>query len=273
MPAPTFRDFEREVHDRLAVTYHRAFSPVTRHAIAPLLAAVAPLEAQRLLDVATGPGNLAAAAAAQGAQVTGLDLSPRMLDVARGLHPAVTFREGDAEHLPFDGGSFDAIVSAFGVGHFPDTALALADWMRVLVPGGRIAVSWWDDPVRSRVNGVFFEAFGALGLSLPAAIPAGPSAFRYSTPEALTDLMQGAGLEEVVVRTHTATHRLADTEALWDLAVSSYARIGAVIESLDDAGRTALFAAVDERLVPYRVPEGLDIPVAFHVASGVKLPG
>jgi SAM-dependent methyltransferase len=270
MSAPTFRDFEREVHDRLAVTYHRAFSPVTRHAIAPLLAAVAPLAARRLLDVATGPGNLAAAAAAHGAHATGLDLSPRMLDVARGLHPDVAFREGDAEHLPFDDGTFDAIVSAFGVGHFPDTAAALTDWMRVLVPGGRIAVSWWDDPARSRVNGVFFEAFGALGVSLPAAIPAGPSAFRYSTPEALTGLLQGAGLAEVVVRTHTATHRMADTAALWDLAVSSYARIGAVIESLDDAGRAALFAAVDERLVPYRVSGGLDIPVAFHVAQGVK---
>lgn len=270
MPAATFRDFERDVHDRLAVTYHQAFSPVTRHAIAPLLAAVAPLAGHRLLDVATGPGNLAAAAAAQGAQATGLDLSPRMLDVARGLHPGVTFREGDAEQLPFGDGTFDAIVSAFGVGHFPDAAVALAEWRRVLAPGGRIAVSWWDDPARARVNGVFFEAFGALGLSLPAAIPAGPSALRYATPAALTTLLRDAGLADVSVGTHTATHRLADTAALWHLAVSSYARIGAVIESLDDAGRAALFAAVDERLVPYRGPDGLDIPVAFHVARGVK---
>jgi len=270
MPADTFRDFERDIHDRLAASYHRAFSPVTRHAIAPLLDAVAPLAAQRLLDVAAGPGNLAAAAAARGAHATGLDLSPRMLDVARGLHPIVAFREGDAEHLPFDDGDFDAIVSAFGVGHFSDATVALADWRRVLAPGGRIAVSWWDDPSRARLNGVFFEAFVALGLTLPAAIPAGPSAFRYSTPEALTTLLRGAGLAEVVVRTHSATHRLADTAALRQLAVASYARIGAVIESLDDAGRAALFAAVDERLVPYRGPDGLDIPVAFHVAQGIK---
>jgi len=270
MTAATFRDFERDVHNRLAVTYHRAFSPVTRHAIAPLIAAVAPLAGRRLLDVATGPGHLAAAAALQGAHSTGLDLSPRMLEVARGLHPTVTYLEGDAEHLPFDDDTFDAIVSAFGVGHFPDATVALADWVRVLIPGGRIAVSWWDDPARARVNGVFFESFVALGLTLPAAIPAGPSAFRYSTPEALATLLREAGLADIAVGTHTATHRLADTEALWDLAVSSYARIGAVIESLDDAARASLFAAVDERLVPYRGPDGLDIPMAFHVAHGAK---
>lgn len=268
-----FREFERAIHDQLAESYHHAFSPVTRHAIAPLLAAVAPLDGRRLLDVACGPGHVAAAAADAGALATGLDLSPRMVAVARRLHPLPDFREGDAEHLPFDDASFDGVVSAFGIGHFPRAEAALADWARVLVPGGRVAVSWWDDAARSRVNGVFFDAIVALGLPMPAAIPAGPPAFRYSSPEALAALLRDAGFVDVAVETHTATHRLPDVEALWQLARASFARVGAVIESLDDTGRAALLEAVTERVAPYRVDDSLEIPVAFHVASGVRRHG
>ncbi len=106
---------------------------------------VAPQE--RVLDVACGTGNVALAAARLGASVTGLDFAPNLLAQAReraqaaGL--AVRFDEGDAEALPYADGSFDLVVSAFGVMFAPRPELAAAELLRVCRPGGRIALLSW----------------------------------------------------------------------------------------------------------------------------------
>lgn len=265
-----FRAFEQRIHDRLAESYHRHFSAVTAHAIGPLLGAAGPLSGRRLLDIASGPGALVGAALAAGARATGLDLSPRMVALASRLHPAASFREGDAESLPFDDGTFDVVTSAFGVGHFPEASKAAAEWRRVLAPGGRVAIAWWDQPERACVNGIFFSAVQALGLSLPAAVPAGPPAFRYSSPDALRALLEDAGFASVAVETHVANHVLPDEAALWDLARGSLARIGALIESLDGDGRATLAAEVSSRLAPWRRDGVIALPAAFLVASGAR---
>ena len=94
------RAFERQGHDALAATYHEFFTPVTAIAIEPLLHAVSLRPGTQLLDVAAGPGALAAAAANRGAHAVGVDLSSRMIELARQLHPGIEFREADVEHLP-----------------------------------------------------------------------------------------------------------------------------------------------------------------------------
>ncbi|GAA3446386.1 class I SAM-dependent methyltransferase [Planomonospora venezuelensis] len=102
---------------------------------------------ERLLDVATGTGNLALAAARRAAAVTALDLVPDLLGHARrradaeGL--AVAFHEGDAEDLPFPDSSFDVVTSAFGVMFARNQERAAAELMRVCRPGGRIGLATW----------------------------------------------------------------------------------------------------------------------------------
>lgn len=99
------------------------------------------------LDVATGTGNVALPAAAAGAKVTGLDLTPKLLEVARARAAEaglpIEFIEGDAEQLPFADGSFDRVSSCFGVIFAPRHPLAAAELVRVARPGGRIAVTAW----------------------------------------------------------------------------------------------------------------------------------
>lgn len=73
--------------------------------------------------------------------VVGIDLSPRMLDVARAADPAIEFQEADIATLPFPDGSFDAVVCNFGLGHFPRPKAALAECVRVLAPGGMLALT------------------------------------------------------------------------------------------------------------------------------------
>ena len=176
-----FRNFERATHDRLAESYHDAFSTVTDRAIEPLLTAAHVGDGTRLLDVATGPGTLAAKAADRGGRVIGIDIAPAMIALARTLHPHLDFREGSAEDLPFAPSSFDSVVSGFGVGHFSKPERVLAEFARVLIPKGRVALSWWDGFGKNRIKRNFFEAINELGISAPSALPAGPAVDRFRT--------------------------------------------------------------------------------------------
>ena len=96
-----------------------------------------------VLDLACGTGELALAIAKKkGVQVTGLDLSEGMLEVARGRTEghSITLIHGDAQHLPLADGSFDATTIAFGIRNVPDVPAALAEMHRVLRPGGRTLI-------------------------------------------------------------------------------------------------------------------------------------
>ena len=230
MDTEAFRDFERAAHDRVAGGYHDFFEPVTGGAIPTLLDAAAVRAGSRVLDVATGPGAVAAAAAARGAStVVGVDLSPRMVALAASLHPEVEFREADAEARPFDAGAFDSVVGNFGVGHFPRPKRAVAEVTRVLARGGRAALSWWQLPARNRVNGVFFDALSRAEAPPPPGLSAGPAVFRFSGEAELLALLTAAGLEDVAAREVTWVHAVPSAEAWWQGGLGSLARASASI--------------------------------------------
>lgn len=91
----------------------------------------------KILDVATGTGDLAAAMSKiPGSRVTGFDLSPEMLAIARKKYPSIEFMEGYAEKLPFADGSFNAVSAGFGVRNFENLEQGMREFHRVLVPGG-----------------------------------------------------------------------------------------------------------------------------------------
>jgi SAM-dependent methyltransferase len=102
---------------------------------------------QRVLDLACGTGVVAVTAARAGARVTGLDLTPELLAVARDnartAAVEIDWHEGDVEALPFDDASFDVVVSQFGHIFAPRPDVAVSQMLRVLKPGGTIAFSTW----------------------------------------------------------------------------------------------------------------------------------
>jgi|SRR5450631_2018014 len=103
---------------------------------------------EKVLDVATGTGNLAVPLARKGAAVTGVDIAPNLLVQARERAAAenlsITYDEGDAEQLPYDAASFQAVVTMFGAQFAPRPELVASEFGRVLAPGGLLAMANWD---------------------------------------------------------------------------------------------------------------------------------
>jgi SAM-dependent methyltransferase len=114
-----------------------------------------------VLDVATGTGNAALAAARRGAEVTAMDLTPELLEIARGRAAEegmeIAFGEGNAEELPYDDEEFDVVTSVFGAMFAPKQAATAAELLRVTRPGGTIAVTAWTP---AGLNGQMFVAMG-----------------------------------------------------------------------------------------------------------------
>jgi SAM-dependent methyltransferase len=115
----------------------------------------------RALDVACGTGNTALPLARSGCVVTGVDIAPNLLEQARTRaaeeNLAIQFHEGDAEALPYADASFDAVVTMFGAMFAPRPALVAAEFARVLVPGGRLAMANWDP---AGFTGLMFKVAG-----------------------------------------------------------------------------------------------------------------
>jgi len=177
-----------------------------------VIGAAAPAAGERLLDVACGTGNASALAAAGGARVTGVDLAERLLDVARDRVPEATFVTGDAAALPFDDDAFDVAVSVFGVIFAQPGAAAAAELLRVVRPGGRVALTAW------RPEGPIFEAG-----KLMRAAGGAPSAPQHA-PVAWHD---PAELERIFGRPVAVERRVlaftaASPEAWWDEQVDHH---------------------------------------------------
>jgi SAM-dependent methyltransferase len=164
---------------------------------------------ERVLDVGCGTGNAALAARRAGARVTGLDASPRLLDVARERVPDGEFIHGDAGRLPFADGQFDAAVSVFGVIFARPGETAAAEIARVVRPGGRLAITTW--PPR----GPMFAAVALLRQALSRVHPPdGPPPTNWGDPAAIETLLGRYGDLEVAER--HLPHENALPEEIWD---------------------------------------------------------
>jgi SAM-dependent methyltransferase len=147
---------------------------------------------EHLLDVATGSGNAAIAAARRGLSVVGIDYVPSLLDRARlrtsaeGL--SVEYLDGDAEAIPFDGGAFDVVSSVFGAMFAPDQEQTARELVRVTRPGGRIGL------VTHHPDGFIGHVFKTIGRHVPP--PAGlASPLRWGTEDGLRELFGDAVAE------------------------------------------------------------------------------
>jgi SAM-dependent methyltransferase len=182
--------------------------------VEPLLAAASVGVGTRVLDVATGPGWVAAQAAERGASVVGVDVAEAMIARARSAHPQLDFRRADAHELPFPDASFDAVVGNFAIMHLSRHERAVAQWARVLRPGGRLALTAWAHPSEHRLVGVFLDAVAEARAMPPADLPPGRDFFRFSDDEELAAVLRQQDLASPVVTGITFMHRFGNAR-LW----------------------------------------------------------
>jgi ubiquinone/menaquinone biosynthesis C-methylase UbiE len=190
----------------------------------------------RVLDVATGSGNAAIAAARLGCTVVGIDYVPALLErgrrraAAEGL--AVELIEADAESLPFADASFDAVTSVFGAMFAPDHARAAAELVRVCRPGGTIALASWTP------DGFIGELFRTMAAHVPP--PAGlQSPMLWGTEAHLRELF-GEKIASLEVTERTFTFRFPSAEHFVTFFRLWYGPTAKAFAALDGAARNAL---------------------------------
>jgi SAM-dependent methyltransferase len=202
------------------------------------LAEIAP--GHEVLDVAAGSGVLALAAAPGAARVVAVDFAPKMIELltahaARAGHGNVAAHVMDGQRLELPDGSFDRVLSNFGVIFFPDRVKGFAEIHRVLRPGGRAVVSAWSGPAR-------FEAFGLFASALQQAVPdlprppQPPALLSLADPGKLAAEMRAGGFADVRVESITGYFEAPSAALLWERAGVTAPPIVAVLKRIGPEG-------------------------------------
>ncbi len=269
-PNTSFREFEhRGWSDQdLTTGYHDHLSPVTRQVIGTLLEAAAVRHGVRVVDVATGAGY-AAAAAERGAVAVGIDFSASQLALARQHNPGVEFRDGDAGALPFPDASFDAVISNFGMPHFPDPDAFLHEALRVLRRGGRIAFSTWAPPQECVGFGIIYGAVQARGRT-DVPLPRGPDFFLFSDPDQCERSLRAAGFQSVAITKVPQVWRLSSPDRLLEAILKGTVRASALLQAQAPEALEAIRAEVREAAAAYAHEGGIALMMPAVVASAEK---
>ena len=266
MDTNAFHDFERAGWERAAEFYGDAFGVVTAQSAEAMLDAANVRPGARVLDVACGPGYVAAAAVGRGAGVTGLDFSAAMIAEAARRHPSIAFREGDAESLPFDAASFDAVVMNFGLLHLARPDAALAEARRVLRTGGRYALTVWAPPEKAVGFGMVLRAIETFGTtSVP--LPEGPPFFRFSDRTEFRRSLEAAGFAGVDFRELPLTWTLQSPDAAFEAMSRGGVRTAAVLRAQTPEALARIAADIRRIVETYAKDAKFVLPMPAILAS------
>lgn len=202
---------------------------------------------QSVLDVAAGNGNASLSAARRWCDVTATDYVPALLARARARAEAnglaMTFREADAEKLPFDDARFDAVTSTFGVMFTPDQKKAAAELARVCRPQGRIGLANWTP------QGFIGEIFRAIGRYVPP--PAGvQSPLLWGTRDHLHDLF-GDRAASIRAEPRDFMFRYRSAAHFIDVFKTYYGPMVKAFAALDEAKQNALAADLENLIARF----------------------
>lgn len=261
-----FGEWERAAWEERAAPYAASLGDLTRGSVAALLDTAGVGDGVRVLDVGTGPGFVALAAASRGAVVAGADQSTAMVAIARAA--GVDAVVASVERLPFEDGAYDAVVGNFVLNHLPRPSAAVASLARVLRPGGRLALTVWDLPDANPALGLFGPVAASLGLV--ATAPPGPDSQRYSVDGAMTALLSEALVEATVTRVQWVVQ--VEPGAWFDAVASATPRTGAVLAAATPEQRAECRARyVEHALADFGVGDGrVELPASAVLGSAVR---
>jgi ubiquinone/menaquinone biosynthesis C-methylase UbiE len=264
-----FKEFERTGWGKQAKYYDDLVGQVTRQASGAMLSAVDLQPGKRMLDVATGPGHVAAEATRLGADATGTDIANEMVEEARRRFAETKYETADAEHLHYADASFDAVTCAFGMLHFPRPGKAVAEAFRVLRPNGRFAFTVWCGPTKVKVIAIIYEAMQR-HTDNSVMLPTGPALFMLSDPWVLTALMEAANFGDVRVEELPCFFAPSSPRSLFDMMRKSMVRATYVYERQSQEVQRRIEQTITDEATKALAEGQGRIPCPAFLVSGKK---
>lgn len=254
-----------------ALAYEELHVPALFRQWAPLVVDSAQIRrGTRVLDIACGTGVLTREAALRSGndgEVSAVDISPGMLAVASQRAPEIDWRNAPAESLPFETDSFDAVISQFGLMFFQDRTSALREMMRVLTPGGRLAVAVWASLDESEAYPIEVALLDRLAGRNAADALRAP--FVLGETNQLTDLFRDAGITSVGIKTHYGRARFPSVRTMVEADLRGWLPVMGVVLSEEIIER--ILDEAEEVLADYVTTEGrVEFDVAAHIITGLK---
>jgi ubiquinone/menaquinone biosynthesis C-methylase UbiE len=265
----SFRKFEHAGWEKVPQKYQEAWGNLTTQAVESLLDAAGVQKNTKVIDIATGPGFVATAAAKRGATVVGVDFSAAMVAEAQRNYPDVEFREGDAEQLPFGDGLFDAAVMNFGILHLARPDQALVEARRVLRPAGRFGFTAWAKPEEAIAFGIVLRAIRSHG-DLKVSLPEGPPFFRFSEPDECVRSLLAAGFESSEVNKVPQVWRLPAGDRLFEAMKEGTVRTAGLLRAQNPEALQRIREAIRRDTEPYRKGDVIELRMPAILASGTK---
>jgi SAM-dependent methyltransferase len=233
-----------------------------------LVQALGPRSGDRWLDVACGAGNVAALAAAAGARVTGIDISPRLIDVARARAEAggydIDYRVGDAESLDVADDSFDVVSSSFGMIFAPDHTAVARELSRVLTPSGRLGFAAWTP------ESTIGDLLKMVARFQPAPPPGAGIPLAWGDERHVRDLLAGDFDLTFERRISRAEERSFDE--FWSDFSKNFGPLKLLLENLEPGRRSELEAVLREHFARFEQSDGrLVEDREYLLVTGIRL--
>jgi ubiquinone/menaquinone biosynthesis C-methylase UbiE len=266
-----FARFEYTGWERVADKYDSVWAPLTRQFIPSLLADASVSAGTLVLDVACGPGYVSAAAKRFGAVPTGIDFSEKMVGIAKGMFPGIRFRQGDAQDLPFEDGSFDRVLMNFGLLHVSRPEKACTEACRVLKRGGKFGFTVWAGPERNPGAKIVNDAIEAYA-NLDVGLPAGPPKYLYGAPEECRQALKRAGFDgtSMSYETRTVEWHLPDAGYYFEAECNAGVRTAGILARQSPETLEAIRIALESGIKQYARGNEFVLPMAANVVVAAK---
>jgi len=266
-----FTEFEHEGWERVADKYDSTWSTSTRQFIRPLLDAARVSAEMSVLDVGCGPGYVSAAAAERGAKPIGVDFSTEMIAIAKRMFPAIEFREGDAQNLPFADATFDRVVASFSLLHVADPEHAMAEATRILKPGGRFAFTTWARIEENPFIKLVDDAIQA-NADLNVGLPPGPPFYLFENEDEFRRAFERAGFDGLSMsfKVHTIRWQVPSARFIFDAELKAGVRTAGLLARQTPDVLQKIQSAIEKSVQRYTTNGGFAIPNAAYVVAVSK---
>lgn len=258
-----------------AEAYEKLLVPtLNRQPAAEAVELAAPRPGEQVLDVACGTGiavRLVAPRIAPRGKVTGLDIDPAMIAVARSLVRSpdgvtVEWRCASGMEMPFESGTFDLVLCLQGLQYLPDCAAGLAEIRRVLKPEGRFVAVVWSSLEECKGQHAIVQALKRRNVDVTPIL----KAYTMGDPVRMRKLSQGAGFRKVETRSGAMTARFASTNHFIDALAAGGPASRLALSKVPEGQRSEFLREIRTALRQYEDKEGVVLPLGYLVLMARK---